>query len=230
MTAAIIATDSTDDDKQAESLSTVPNQVRTSNDQFISFLLERKDAVFYRKPYPGNSGDSLIYKGTGALLTDLEIKQTLNPHEADIILIPGGNPSMWPGSGARLWKRIWHRFPTKEFIVGPAGFQSNDVHWKNMVIEHGGRVTGLFARDPLSYGVLSQAEPAFNRIAVGLSHDTALYLHNSEWLRAHTKTLLAMITYSLHSETITRLQRIVIVLSGLFFDAFQGGCVGSRPT
>lgn len=152
-----------------------------SQDPYNCFLLSRRDKIFYCQSYPGNAGDALIYEGTKLLLTRLGLATTDKPTDADVILIPGGNPSMWPSSGARFWQSLWGRFPQAEFVVGPAGFNPNYPEWKSAISEDGIQVTGLFAREPFSYTTLLAAGLP-DHIELGLSHDPALNLRDSEWL------------------------------------------------
>ena len=153
-------------------------------DPYIEFLLSRKDKIFYRKPYPGNAGDELIQKGSQAILSDLDIQETVDPFKADVILFPGGNPTMWAGIGVRSWRKLWNNFPNKEFVVGPAGFRQGYSNWAEAIKQEGASVTALFARDPLSYDVLKNSQLP-SSIVLGLSHDPALYLRNSTWIHAH---------------------------------------------
>ncbi len=55
------------------------------------------------KPWNGNSGDALIWLGTEHLLKDLGIARTRDPRKADVILIPGGNQTMWQDN-IDVWK------------------------------------------------------------------------------------------------------------------------------
>jgi len=153
---------------------------------YLSFLRARADKVFYRAPYSGNAGDSLIQFATEQLLQDAGIRTTVNPSEADVILIPGGNPTMWPSIGSERWRELWKRYPRAEFVVGPAGFRNGHSDWAEQVNTAGHRVTGLFARDPDSFDNLNHAG-LNNGIVLALSHDPALYLRDSEWVLAHRK-------------------------------------------
>ena len=151
-------------------------------DPFERFLLSRRDKLFHRHSYPGNAGDLLIQKGSRLLLERLGIAETSEPDSAEVILLPGGNPSMWPGSGARLWQQLWQRFPHAEFVVGPAGFRRQYGEWRQAIIGAGKPVVGLFARDPVSFAALRSAGLP-DHIEIGLSHDPALQLRGSTWLQ-----------------------------------------------
>jgi len=153
------------------------------DDPYVRFLVSRKDRVFYLKPYNGNSGDVLIWLGTEQLLQDLKIARTLNPRTADVVLIPGGNQTMWHANVA-IWKEVWSRWPDKEFVVGPTTVQLGYTHWRKALQESTANVTGFFARDPQSYATLRECR-LNDRIETGLSHDPALYLWDSDLIRAH---------------------------------------------
>lgn len=163
-----------------------PYPYRT-NDPYIHFLLARKQKAFYTKPYVGNSGDALIRLGTIQLLSDLDIKTTVNPKKADVILWPGGNPTMWSGN-INGWQETWARFPEKEFVVGPSTFQMYVYDWSKMINESKAKITGLFARDPESFKNLQKASLP-KTINIGLSHDPALYLRNCSWLEEHKEAV-----------------------------------------
>ena len=155
----------------------------THEDPYQRFLRARRDRVFHCQSYPGNAGDWLIQAGTELLLKRLGIQQVDDPARAEVLLIPGGNPAMWPGSGAHLWRQLWRRFPQAEFVVGPAGFRRQYPEWRVAIRTAGERVSGLFARDPVSYEALCAARLP-GQIEIGLSHDPALQLRGSEWLAA----------------------------------------------
>jgi exopolysaccharide biosynthesis predicted pyruvyltransferase EpsI len=137
-------------------------------------------------PYPGNAGDSLIQFATARLLEDLGIRTTFDPRAADVILVPGGNPTMWPSIGVQRWQDIWRRYPGADFVVGPAGFRRGFGDWARAINERGQRVAALFARDPDSFDSLKSAGLRPD-IRLSLSHDPALYLRESDWLHAQRK-------------------------------------------
>lgn len=155
------------------------------NDPYVRFLREHRHHAFYMKPWAGNSGDVLIWLGTEQLLTDLQIPRTLDPREADYILIPGGNQTMW-GGNVDVWKDVWSRWPDKPLVVGPITVWLGYTKWDVEVRGRGPYVKAIFARDPASYGVLQTCGlPA--SLTTGLSHDPALYLRDSEFLHLHRK-------------------------------------------
>ena len=113
----------------------------------MRFLLDRRDHAFYLKPWNGNSGDVLIWLGTEHLLRDLEITRTLDPQAADIILIPGGNQTMWQAN-TDIWKEVWTRWPDKEFVVGPTTVQLGFTTWLEDVRESGREHDGPLRQRP----------------------------------------------------------------------------------
>jgi exopolysaccharide biosynthesis predicted pyruvyltransferase EpsI len=168
---------------------TTSNRCKTNHrlfgqdDPYVRFLLNRRDRSFYMKPWSGNSGDALIWLGTEHLLRDLKIVRTLDPRKADVILIPGGNQTMWQGN-IDVWKEVWTRWPDKEFVVGPTTARLGYTTWRRDVEQLGRNVTGIFARDIESHTTLCECGLS-SRIETGLSHDAALYLWESDLLGAH---------------------------------------------
>jgi len=66
-----------------------------SDEPYHRFLSSNKNKLFYSSPYPGNPGDMLICRATATILSDIGIAVTNIPDDADIILYPGGCPTMW---------------------------------------------------------------------------------------------------------------------------------------
>lgn len=154
-----------------------------SDDPYVRFLLDNRNRAFYLKPWSGNSGDVLIWLGTERLFEDLRIPRTVDPRKADIILIPGGNQTMWQVN-VDVWKEVWSRYPDKDFAVGPITVQLGVTSWQEDIKRPNARVTAIFARDPSSYANL-QTCGLDASIRIGLSHDPALYLRDSQWIRDH---------------------------------------------
>jgi exopolysaccharide biosynthesis predicted pyruvyltransferase EpsI len=121
--------------------------------------------------------------GTLELLARLKIKTTVDSRKAEVILWPGGNPTMWP-SNVQEWGELLEKNTQTEFIVGPATFQFSKIDWVGTLAKYANRVSGLFARDPQSYDNLLHASLPLD-IHRGLSHDPALYLRDSEFMREH---------------------------------------------
>jgi exopolysaccharide biosynthesis predicted pyruvyltransferase EpsI len=160
--------------------------VQSIEDPYLTFLRARAGRIFYRLPYPGNAGDSLIQFATQRIFDDLHVRTTVDPRDADVILVPGGNPTMWPSIGPQRWKALWARHEHAEFVVGPAGFRDGYSDWVRIVNEKGTPVSGLFARDPDSFRNLVDAGLR-SGITYALSHDPALSLRGSAWLEAHRR-------------------------------------------
>jgi exopolysaccharide biosynthesis predicted pyruvyltransferase EpsI len=148
-------------------------------DPFVGFLRSRKGLKVYLKPYYGNSGDGLISLGCRELLRQEGLVRTYNPRDANLILWPGGNPTMWK-SNLTEWSDCWRKWPDKEFAVGPATFQGWELPWRDQLENCPVKLSGLFARDPVSHqNLLSLKIP--DDVQIGLSHDPALHLRNSDW-------------------------------------------------
>ena len=151
----------------------------SSVDPFVRFLRSRKGLKVYLKPYYGNSGDGLISLGCSNLLIQEGLVRTYNPCAADIILWPGGNPTMWK-SNLTEWSDCWRKWPEKEFAVGPATFQGSELPWRDHLKNCPVKLSGLFARDPVSHqNLLSLNLP--DDVEIGISHDPALHLRHSDW-------------------------------------------------
>jgi hypothetical protein len=157
------------------------NHSTLHDDPFVAFLRSRADATVYLKPYWGNSGDTLISLGCREVLAREGLKLSMNPERSDLILWPGGNPTMWKGN-LDEWSRCWEKWPDKEFVVGPATFQGLELPWQSMLEQCGANIGGLFARDPVSHENLLKLKLP-KRIRVGLSHDPAFMLKDSLWLK-----------------------------------------------
>jgi exopolysaccharide biosynthesis predicted pyruvyltransferase EpsI len=153
------------------------------NDAYAEFLRRRSGRRVYLKPYVGNSGDGLIWMGSELLLRQLNLIQVVNPANAEIVLWPGGNPTMWP-SNLRGWQECWRCWPEAEFVVGPGTFHESGIDWARMLRDAKSRIGGVFARDPASYENLRRAALP-SHIAIGLGHDPAFCLRDSEWILQH---------------------------------------------
>jgi exopolysaccharide biosynthesis predicted pyruvyltransferase EpsI len=161
----------------------LPASLFGKTDPYVYFLLKHRDRLFYLKAWSGNSGDELIWRGTEYLFDCLGLRRTVDPREAEIILIPGGNQTMWQGN-IDTWNQVRTRYPAKAFVVGPTTVHFGMTRWDRDIKTPGARVLAIFARDPQSYANLraAQLDP---EIRIGLSHDPALALCDSEWIRRH---------------------------------------------
>ena len=159
-----------------------PHQKREGEgfDSYVEFLRVRRGRTIYLKPYWGNSGDELIWMGSDILLRDLGLNRVLNPKAADIILIPGGNATMWD-SPLSEWQDCWERWPNAEFVVGPSGFHGFSLPWREMLQTSTAKIAGMFARDLTGYENLCQLDLP-PTVTVGLAHDPAFHLKESEWV------------------------------------------------
>lgn len=146
------------------------------NNSYVQFLRSKSGKRVYVKPYNGNSGDMLIFMGTEVLLDSLGINRVRNPNDADLILWPGGNPTMWDSNIAG-WRECWDRWPNAEFVVGPSTFREGRS-WRSLLEGATVKISGLFARDESSYEMLNALRtPPY--VAIGLGHDPAFYLRGT---------------------------------------------------
>ncbi len=153
----------------------------SNNDSYVAFLKRNQTKTFHMKAWGGNCGDTLIWLGTEQLLHDLGIRTTLAPTQADVVLIPGGNQTMYQ-ENIDVWKSVWAKWPDKEFVVGPMTVQLGSTDWIDAIRRTSVRVTGVFARDPVSYANLCECDLGSDLVR-GLSHDPALFLRDSEMIR-----------------------------------------------
>ncbi len=153
----------------------------SDNDPYVVFLKQNQSKTFHMKAWGGNCGDTLIWLGTVQLLHDLEIRTTLDAAQADVILIPGGNQTMYQ-ENIDVWKSVWAKWPDKEFAVGPMTIQIGAIPWVEDVRQAPAHIIGLFARDPVSYANLRECDLGSD-IVQGLSHDPALYLRDSQIIK-----------------------------------------------
>ncbi|MEZ5329499.1 MAG: polysaccharide pyruvyl transferase family protein [Verrucomicrobiales bacterium] len=149
-------------------------------DDYVTFLREDLTRKIYLKPYLGNSGDGLIWMGNEFLFQELGISRARLPQEADLILWPGGNPTMWQGN-LDGWQECWKRWPQVPFGIGPATFQTGCLPWATLLKESPTAVHAAFARDRESHSVLQNAGLP-KTIYLGLAHDPAFHLRGSDWL------------------------------------------------
>ena len=150
-------------------------------DPYVMFLRQNQTKTFHMKAWGGNCGDALIWLGTEQLFRDLGIRTTLDPAQADVVLIPGGNQTMYQAN-IDVWKTAWAKWPDKEFVVGPMTASAGFTTWVEDTHNAPVSIIGMFARDPVSYANLCECDfdPA---MVLGLSHDPALYLRDSEFIR-----------------------------------------------
>ncbi|PIE20656.1 MAG: hypothetical protein CSA61_00380 [Neptuniibacter caesariensis] len=153
----------------------------TDQDPYICFIRANKNKKFYLQPWEGNSGDMLIWHGTENLLKDMGMQVTYSVQDADIILIAGGNQTMWQVN-IDVWKRVATRFPDKRLVIGPCTVKDGYTDWRDMV-QDVSCIEAIFARDPESYRILSEGKIS-SSITTGLSHDPAFYLYGSELIQS----------------------------------------------
>lgn len=153
----------------------------SDTDPYVIFLRQNQAKTFYMKAWGGNCGDALIWLGTEQLFGDLGIRTTLDPAAAEVVLIPGGNQTMYQAN-VDVWKAVWAKWPDKEFVVGPMTASFGFTTWVEDARRAPVTISGMFARDPVSYANLCECDfdPAMVR---GLSHDPALYLRDSEFMQ-----------------------------------------------
>lgn len=165
---------------------TYGEKIFTRDDEYLVFLETIKKRGVYCSPYPGNGGDLLIRNGTLKMLEDIGITQTNNPKDAEIILYPGGCPSMWSQVIDCIKKTITD-YPKAKTIIGPATFEYGYTDWPGLFDKYSDRIEALFARDKRSYNNLLKSGLK-EKVHTGLSHDPSLYLLNSDWIIKQRQT------------------------------------------
>jgi exopolysaccharide biosynthesis predicted pyruvyltransferase EpsI len=157
-------------------------QLFTDHDPFVGLLVKQKDALCYVKPQMGNAGDALIVDGLRELLRAFNIRTTIDPSAADVVVWPGGSVTLWQ-CGIDCWLSILRSYPQAKLLIGPSTFRCGKTAWESVLRTHATRVLGAFARDRASFEVLKGA--VGGQIYVGLSHDPALFLGGSDFIRQH---------------------------------------------
>jgi exopolysaccharide biosynthesis predicted pyruvyltransferase EpsI len=153
------------------------------SDAFVDYLRSHQGKRVYLKPYVGNSGDTLIWLGNRLLLKQLGLIQVVDPLKADLILWPGGNPTMW-ATNLDGWQECWQLWPTKTFVIAPATFEGRVFDWQGLFRSAPKNVAAVFARDSESYRNLASAGLP-SHIQTGTGHDPAFHLRDSEWILQH---------------------------------------------
>jgi len=137
----------------------------------------------FLKPYWGNSGDSLIRLGNAHAINELGLDLVADHREADVIIWPGGNPTMW--SHQEGWEECIEWACGKEFAVAPATFRMRENggtwDWESTISNATCKIGGVFARDKDSYEELKAANLPSD-LRVGLGHDPAFQLRGSEFI------------------------------------------------
>lgn len=151
------------------------------SDSYKKFLSEKRNYSYYLHEYPGNSGDMLIRLGTEILMSRLQLKQVMTLNQANICIMPGGNPAMWDGH-IEIYKNLFKKFPDIRFIEGPATFSHATTDWKEVFARNKKNILALFARDEQSYHELLK-ENLDDSACVGLAHDPAFHIFDSKWLK-----------------------------------------------
>ncbi len=155
--------------------------IEQDHDPFLSCLQSCKGKEIYVCPYRGNAGDSLIIAGVIHILRSRGLSMTADPRQAEVILWPGGNFAMYRTCVETLLD-ILQQSPSAEVIIGPATFRGNSTNWRNLLSNSSERIRWVFARDPVSFENLKD-EVVSGGIEIGLSHDPAIHLCQSDWLR-----------------------------------------------
>ncbi len=122
---------------------------------------------------------------TAAILSDIGIITTEKPEDAEIILYPGGCPTMWPTVLTKIEESL-KKYTQAKLVIGPATFVFGYTDWDKKFKYFGSQILGLFAREPKSYANLENANLPSN-IQIGLSHDPSLYLLDSSWMKEQRK-------------------------------------------
>jgi polysaccharide pyruvyl transferase WcaK-like protein len=161
----------------------VKDWIDWTGDAYTEFLKARRDKTFFVYPYGGHSGDVFIRMGTHEMLSDLGVRTTVDPRQADVIHWAGGYLTMWKDNLAALGDLL-HRYKAAECIVGPTTFNDMGEDWWPALAPYAGRIAALFARDKGSHAYL-KGKGLPTDIYLGLSHDPALYLRNRPLMTAY---------------------------------------------
>ncbi|MGQ0688361.1 MAG: polysaccharide pyruvyl transferase family protein [Limnobacter sp.] len=108
--------------------------------------------IFYIE-YPGNSGDILIELGVKKILAESNCNLIASLNEADLMLYPGGNPSMWAEDISKLIEVL--EKTTLPIIFGPCtSFKSK--MWESFLHKYSNRILHLSVRDIQSFKHLEE--------------------------------------------------------------------------
>lgn len=159
-----------------------------SSDPFVRFLEDLAKSRVYLQPYSGNAGDHFIRLGLCHALRFYRVKKTLEPDDADVVIYPGGSASLWQ-CGVDVWQSQLTKHPRMLLAIGPSTWRGSSTPWSRVLLEHADRICAVFARDRRSHAVLSNALEG--RVAMGLSHDPALFLADSQLIQKYRRALRA---------------------------------------
>ncbi len=148
---------------------------------YIEFLQTLRDKKIYPFPHKGSNGDTLIKFATSMLLEALGLEVVPAPRQADVILWPGGNISMWRANIKDL-KTLIKASPDKQLVIGPAGFQPSVFTSQALIRDISKVCTAIFSREPDSYSYMQKCFSPYG-VRVELSHDPSLCLRKSTWLQ-----------------------------------------------
>ncbi|MEM9284230.1 MAG: polysaccharide pyruvyl transferase family protein [Verrucomicrobiota bacterium] len=154
---------------------------------YLKWLSRFSGKSAYIKPYWGNSGDELITIGTKEILAHLGVGMVDTVQDVDLVISPGGNPSMW-SVHQEQWRNAWKRFPGVPHVVGPATFVGQEKHWIDALNSDDSNTVAVFARDFASFNNLKSHVKKAD-IHIGFGDDPSFFLRNSDWLKLKKKAL-----------------------------------------
>lgn len=158
-----------------------------SVDSVLRSLVGRR--VYFEKLH-GNNGDDLIRMGAMLAMQEAGLETIESPDDAEVIVINGGGGMIDESKGVvgRL-RQYLAIVPQREIVVLPQSYKFETIDFASFFRGRSAPTT-LFTRERYSLGFLESAGlPAGVRI--GLDHDLAFRLADSEFLRGVKSRLSA---------------------------------------
>jgi|Deesub1362A_J573_1020465.scaffolds.fasta_scaffold01190_4 exopolysaccharide biosynthesis predicted pyruvyltransferase EpsI len=161
------------------------------------FALVRGARIFF-DPLWGNNGDKLIALGSLEAFRRHGIKLTRSPKHAQAIVLNGGG-GMTPRWGALgvLYNYV-RSYPNKMIVVLPSSWESVETGGLTDALSLPRRApVFLFAREKYSLEALYALSVKYKNLTVGLDHDMAFQLQDTDFLarlkrRAEAKHILVV--------------------------------------
>jgi exopolysaccharide biosynthesis predicted pyruvyltransferase EpsI len=157
-------------------------EVLIKNTSTDKLMATHNNARIFFEQLNGNNGDKLIRMGAyeGFRRAGLTLVET--PEEAEIIYINGGFAfsDVWPGGLVKLRHYAQH-YVTKPLVILPASFFFRQTNFPEL-FHNRSAPTIIYARERYSLDVIQKLRfPA--EVQVGLDHDMAFRLSESEYLK-----------------------------------------------
>jgi len=155
-----------------------------NNIKVIDVLSEFKNENVFFNPLTGNNGDELISAGARYAIDQSGCKRVNDINEAKAIIVTGGAglSSVWGGG----YKQIEHYFTGDlakvPLIILPSTISIETVDLPKLFSNRNAR-SWIFCRERTTLARMQAGEWAAD-VTIGLDHDMAFHLLNSDWLES----------------------------------------------